>query len=240
MKLVLRLCQIILIAVIVISVYQIYHLHLADKQAEERYKNLQQNYTTQSANNEVRPQFTQLEQVNKDIVGWIHLSDSTLNYPVLQAKDNKTYLQHDFEHEASRKGSIFMDYRNAITQPDLNTVIYGHHVGDNTMFDVLEKYLKQSFYDKHKSIQFDTKYHKYRLEVLSAYQTTTKDNYIQTYFKTQQAYDKFLKETMRKSVINTTTEVSAKDKIVTLSTCEDAYSQTSGRIVVVTKLVELK
>ena len=58
MKLVLRLCQIILIAVIVISVYQIYHLHLADKQAEERYKNLQQNYTTQSANNEVRPQFT--------------------------------------------------------------------------------------------------------------------------------------------------------------------------------------
>ncbi|MDK8288856.1 MAG: SrtB family sortase, partial [Staphylococcus lugdunensis] len=73
MKLVLRLCQIILIAVIVISVYQIYHLHLADKQAEERYKNLQQNYTTQSANNEVRPQFTQLEQVNKDIVGWIHL-----------------------------------------------------------------------------------------------------------------------------------------------------------------------
>ena len=59
-----------------------------------------------------------------------------------------------------------MDYRNSLNPLDKNTVIYGHHIGDQTMFDVLDDYLKQSFYDKHKSIHFDTKYGKYQLQIL--------------------------------------------------------------------------
>lgn len=131
-----------------------------------------------------------------------------------------------------------MDYRNDVQHPSLNTVIYGHHVGDGSMFDTVEKYLDQSFYDQHPTLQYDTKYGKYQLEVLSAYQTTTDDNYIQTDFESEAAYDEFLKQTMKKSQINTNTTVDKNDKIVTLSTCEDAYRSTSGRIVVVAKLVE--
>ena len=79
----------------------------------------------------------------------------------------------------------------------MNTVIYGHHVGDNTMFDVVEKYLDQSFYNQHKTIQYDTQYGKYQLEVISAYETTTKDNYIQTDFKDKATYEQFLEQTLK-------------------------------------------
>ncbi|MBF0749572.1 sortase B [Mammaliicoccus lentus] len=239
MKIIIRLIQIALIGVIVWSGYTIYNNKVEDKKTEERYVSLQQKYTQVSSNKTVRPQFKQLDAVNPDIIGWIHLDATTLNYPILQSKDNEDYLKKDFENQYSRKGSIFMDYRNSPKHEKMNTVIYGHHVGDDTMFDTVEKYLDQSFYDQHKTMQYDTKYGKYQLEVISAYETTTEDDYIQTDFSSSKQYEKFLEETLKKSEISTTTEINKNDKIVTLSTCEDAYSLSSGRIVVVAKLVEI-
>ncbi|WP_423830526.1 class B sortase [Staphylococcus auricularis] len=239
LKTLIRICQVLLIVVIVWSGYKMFSTYQQDKKAEARYTELQRKYTTiQTGTKEVRPQFEQLEQHNEDIIGWINLPGTPLNYPILQGEDNKEYLHEDFEHEESRKGSVFMDYRNDVANPSYNTVIYGHHVGDGSMFDTVEKYLDQSFYDQHPTLQYDTKYGKYQLEVLSAYQTTTEDYYIQTDFDNEAAYDQFLKQTMKKSQINTNTTVDKSDKIVTLSTCEDAFRPTSGRIVVVAKLVE--
>ena len=68
---------------------------------------------------------------------------------------------------------------------------------------------------------------------LGAYRTTTKDNYIQTDFKTPSEFQHFIDNTKKKSEIQTKVQITNQDKIVTLSTCEDAYNQTSGRIVVV-------
>lgn len=65
------------------------------------------------------------------------------------------------------------------------------------MFDVLEKYLKQSYFDQHQNIQYDTKYGKYQLQVFSAYRTTTKDNYIQTDFKTPSEFQHFIDNTKK-------------------------------------------
>lgn len=209
-----------------------------DKTSEARYTKIQKQYKNLTTDNSLRPQFEALENINQDIVGWIQLKGTSLNYPILQGKTNHDYLRKDFEREHSRKGSIFMDYRNHLETPDRNTIIYGHHMGDNTMFDVLEKYLNQSFYDQHPSIQYDTKYGKYQLDVVSAYLTTTKNNYIQTQFKSQQDYTQFLNKTMQSSKIKTATQLNSNDKIVTLSTCEDAYNETAGRIVVVCKLVK--
>ncbi|PTG27399.1 class B sortase [Staphylococcus capitis] len=236
-----RLIQIVLIAVILIFSYQLFKTYLEDKASAKRYKNLQQQFKSESLSNEneVRPQFSKLESINKDIVGWIQLKGTSLNYPVLQGKTNHDYLREDFDHEKTRKGSIFMDYRNSVKTPNSNTIIYGHHMGDNTMFDVLEKYLKQSYFDQHQDIQYDTKYGKYLLQVFSAYRTTTKDNYIQTDFKTPSEFQHFIDNTKKKSEIQTKVQITNQDKIVTLSTCEDAYNQTSGRIVVVAKLVKI-
>lgn len=236
-----RIIQIVLIAVILVFSYQLFKTYFEDKASAKRYENLQQQFKSESMSNknEVRPQFSKLESINKDIVGWIQLNGTSLNYPILQGKTNHDYLRKDFDQEKTRKGSIFMDYRNSIKTPNANTIIYGHHMGDNTMFDVLEKYLKQSYFDQHKDIQYDTKYGKYQLEVFSAYRTTTKDNYIQTDFKTPFEFQQFINNTKNKSEIQSKVQINAQDKLVTLSTCEDAYNQTSGRIVVVAKLVKI-
>ena len=236
-----RIIQIVLIAVILVFSYQLFKTYFEDKASAKRYENLQQQFKSESMSNknEVRPQFSKLESFIKAIVGWIQLNGTSLNYPVLQGKTNHDYLRKDFDHEKTRKGSIFMDYRNSIKTPNANTIIYGHHMGDNTMFDVLEKYLKQSYFDQHKDIQYDTKYGKYQLEVFSAYRTTTKDNYIQTDFKTPSEFQQFINNTKNKSEIQSKVQINAQDKVVTLSTCEDAYNQTSGRIVVVAKLVKI-
>ncbi|VDZ27709.1 class B sortase [Staphylococcus aureus] len=241
MKRFLTIVQILLVVIIIIFGYKIVQTYIEDKQERANYEKLQQKFQMLMSKHQahVRPQFESLEKINKDIVGWIKLSGTSLNYPVLQGKTNHDYLNLDFEREHRRKGSIFMDFRNELKNLNHNTILYGHHVGDNTMFDVLEDYLKQSFYEKHKIIEFDNKYGKYQLQVFSAYKTTTKDNYIRTDFENDQGYQQFLDETKRKSVINSDVNVTVKDKIMTLSTCEDAYSETTKRIVVVAKIIKV-
>ena len=109
-----RLIQIVLIAVILIFSYQLFKTYLEDKASAKRYKIYNNNLSQVPVNeNEVRPQFSKLESINKDIVGWIQLKGTSLNYPVLQGKTNHDYLR-DFDHEKTRKGSIFMDYRNSV------------------------------------------------------------------------------------------------------------------------------
>lgn len=238
MKKIITAVQIILVITIIWSGYTMYSNNKQNKETEKRYEALQQQYTTTTDDHKIRPQFEKLKTINKDIIGWINLEGTTLNYPILQSKDNKDYLQQDFEKQYTRKGSIFMDYRNDPMHTKKNTIIYGHNVGDGTMFDTIEQYLDQTYYDQHKTIQYDTKHGKYNLEIISAYETTTDDNYIQTDFKTDKQYEKFLENTMKKSQIATTTTINKNDKIITLSTCEDPYSQSKGRKVVVAKLVE--
>ncbi|CAM4126989.1 SrtB family sortase [Staphylococcus schweitzeri] len=241
MKRFLSIVQIILVIIIIIFGYKIVQTYIEDKQERANYEKIQQKFQTLATKHQasIRPQFEELEKINKDIVGWIKLPGTSLNYPVLQGKTNHDYLNLDFEREHRRKGSIFMDFRNTLQTLNYNTILYGHHVGDNTMFDVLEDYLKQPFFEKHKTIEFDNKYGKYQLQVFSAYKTTTKDNYIRTTFDNEQDYQRFLDETKRKSVIKSDVNISVKDKIMTLSTCEDAYSETAKRIVVVAKIIKI-
>lgn len=240
MTVIIRIIQSVALIVIIFFSYKFIKIYLQDKTTEDHYKEIQQQYKAISTEHQnVRPQFEKLQQINKDIVGWIQIPNTSLNYPVLQSKDNKTYLHHDFKYAESRQGSIFMDYRNEIKNPSDNTVIYGHHMGDNSMFSILEKYLSQDFYNHHKEILYDTKYGKYKLEVVSAYRTTTQDYYIQTNFKNRQVYQQFLTKTIKKSKIKTDISISSSDKIITLSTCEDPYHSTAARIVVVAKLLKV-
>lgn len=234
MNKVLRMIQIGLVLVIIGAVYLIFQHRLDNEAEEEQYEVLQTDYKK----NGVRPQFETLAKINPDIHGWIHLEGTNLNYPVLQSKDNQDYLNHNFKKQKTKKGSIFVDYRNNLLDLSQNTVLYGHSVGDQTMFDDLHQYLNQTFYDNHQTIAFDTKYHQYEIKVLSAFSTDTHDNYIQTDFRNEHEYKQFIKETKNKSKIKTDISVKPQDKIITLSTCEDAFSRSDKRIVVVGKLIE--
>ena len=187
---------------------------------------------------EIRLQFQELQGVNADIVGWISIEDTQLNYPILQSTNNNDYLNRNYKGENSMAGSVFMDYRIDITSYSPNTILYGHRMKDGSMFDGLKKFLDQDFFDNHKVVKFDTLYESYDAEIFSVYQTTTDFDYIQTDFTSEEDYELLLHEIQEKSEYPTDTVLNAEDQIITLSTCDYKLNPNTGRLVVHAKLVK--
>ena len=106
---------------------------------------------------------------NSDVVGWIYSEETQINYHVLRGDSNETYLHHMINGQYNSSGSIFMDFRNNPDLSDFNTIIYGHHMKNGSMFASLHQYVDQEFYDKHKYLWYLTPDHIYRLDVTAGY-----------------------------------------------------------------------
>ncbi|MGE7999293.1 class B sortase [Lysinibacillus sp. NPDC093190] len=193
---------------------------------------------TSSTSFTIRPQFNDLLTVNDNIVGWISTDGTKLNNPILQAENNDFYLNHNFKDRESRAGSIFMDYRNEVQDINRNTILYGHAMKNSTMFGSLKNYLNQQYADEHPIIYLDTLYEGYDVEVFAAYETTINFYYIETEFKSNAAFLKFLDEIQARSAIEMNVEIGPEDKILTLSTCKDSVMSDDHRFVVQGKLVK--
>lgn len=103
------------------------------------------------------PDYQELYMQNNDMVGWIKVEDTKINYPVMQSKDNPNfYLRHGFDKGYTVYGCPYVQENCDVDAPSDNLVIYGHHMNDNSMFAGLMKYADKSFWEKHKTIQFDT------------------------------------------------------------------------------------
>lgn len=186
----------------------------------------------------MRPQFTDLHAVNEEIVGWISVEGTKLNNPILQSEDNDFYLNRNFKGENSRAGSVFMDYRNDVTDMNRNTVIYGHAMKNDTMFGSLKKFGEQDYADEHSTIYVDTLYEGYDIEVFAAYETTIDFYYIETNFQTNEEFTHYLEEVESRSSIDMPVTVGIDDQIVTLSTCNNSVNSRDKRYVVQGKLVK--
>ncbi|HDR4872685.1 TPA: class B sortase [Bacillus cereus] len=191
-----------------------------------------------SEDGEVRKQFQDLQKINPEIVGWITMDDTQINYPIVQAKDNDYYLFRNYKGEDMRAGSIFMDHRNDVKSQNRNTILYGHRMKDGSMFGSLKKMLDEDFFMSHRKLYYDTLFEGYDVEVFSVYTTTTDFYYIETDFENDAVYTSFLKEVQEKSLYKTDTELTANDEIVTLSTCDYALDPEAGRLVIHAKLVK--
>jgi len=93
--------------------------------------------------------FQALAEINPDVVGWITVEGTGIDYPIVQTDNNKTYLKRLFDGKTNRAGCIFLDCGNAGDFSDANNVIYGHHLRSGTMFSPLLKYKDQTYYDEH-------------------------------------------------------------------------------------------
>src|SRR5690625_852382 len=126
----------------------------------------------------IRPGFLPLLEQNEDVVGWITIDGTQIDYPIVQGEDNFHYLTRNFYHEDSRAGSIYMDFRNDVHLTDeKNVILYGHRMRDGSMFENLTKYLDADFFNEYRMIEFDTLYDSYVGEVFAVYQTLTTFNY---------------------------------------------------------------
>jgi len=194
---------------------------------------------TRGNQSEIQPQFVEILEENEDVVGWITIDDTNIDYPVLQAEDNAYYLTKNLEGEESRAGSIFLDYRNDIQSDDeKNIVVYGHRMKDGSMFKHLTKFLDEDYFESHRTFTFDTLYDRYEAEVFAVYNTLTDFNYIETDFADDEDYKKLLEKIHDKSLFEADVDVSANDSIITLSTCDYALDEEDGRLVLHAKLTK--
>ncbi|MBU5467574.1 class B sortase [Virgibacillus sp. MSJ-26] len=186
----------------------------------------------------IRPGFEELLKHNPDVVGWITIDGTQIDYPILQSSNNQTYLTKNYNNNESRAGSIFLDYRNDVGIDELNTVVYGHRMKDGSMFQHLTKFLDKDFFDEHRTFEVDTLYDSYEAEIFAVYNTLTDFNYIETDFANEAEYEQLLKDIQDVSKFKTDVDITPDDRIITLSTCDYELDQNEGRLVIQAKLVE--
>ena len=180
--------------------------------------------------------FSELQNINSEVVGWIILKDTAVNYPIPQTDDNQYYVENTFKRQKNASGAIFMDYRNDSSFEDRNTILYGHNMKNGSMFHTLPSYQEQAYFDAHSVGALFTPDGQYEIQLFSAYIVAADDPYTQTQFSSDEEYMKFIDKIRERSLIESDVEVSAEDKIVTLSTC--TYEFEDARFVVHGKLVK--
>lgn len=233
--LLLTLALIAAIAVFCFAAYNLFHIYTEYKKGTDEYNHIEQMAVTDRAPEDeelvdavsgpkppISVDFDTLKSVNPDVVGWIYIEAlDNINYPVVQGDDNETYLHTTYENNYNFAGTIFVDYENSSDFSDCNTLIYGHNMKNGSMFGNLKKFTEdQSTYEKSKYFWILTPEKNYRYEIISAYTTgVNSDTY--TLFKGPgEEYQNYLNTIQGYSEIKTeATELTVKDKIVTLSTC---------------------
>lgn len=180
-----------------------------------------------------------LKKVNPDVQGWLYQKGTVINYPVVQGTDNDTYLHTRFDKQWSGGGTLFVDYRMEKDFKGFNSIIYGHHMKDGSMFRSIRGYTKEEgYYDKHKTLELATPHGNYHLVVFSAFITkaTDENTYKMTYDEAEkQAYIDRAWEQSELPITRDSVDVTKDDRLVTLSTC--AYDYEEARYIVMCKMV---
>lgn len=185
--------------------------------------------------------YTKLKVKNSDMVGWIKIDGTRINYPVMHTPSKPDfYLYRAFDKSYSIYGCPYLQDNCNLYRPSDNFIIYGHHMNDGSMFSDLVKYASKVFYNSHKIIHFDTLNQKNDYEVIAAFATSTNDSKAYRYYDFVNAYgsedyDSFIKNIKKLSYYDTGKTAEFGEKLLTLSTCE--YTHNNGRMVVVAKLI---
>lgn len=192
--------------------------------------------------------FMELYNQNSDTVGWIRVGDKdnpAINYPVVQAADNKYYLTKNFLKQESERGTVYADYRNKIEKDDLsgNIILYGHNMWNGeTMFAKLTRYYdgrlhgesddRLGFYKKYPTVTFNTLYENSEWKVFACVLFNTQEKLGEVYpynnvieFKNKNEFNSFILDIMDRSVLWTDVDLTYGDSILTLSTCYYPYGK---------------
>lgn len=221
--------------------------HLASLKTEDNItvnNEVHINYTKEEEKKEliVLEKYKKLFSQNKSLIGWIKIDDTNIDYPVMQTVNNEYYLDHNYNQQYDKNGSIFLDKDCDITNPGTNMIIYGHHMKSGKMFGNLKLYSNKSYYDEHPIIQFDTIYEEGRYQIMYVFRSRiyNEDEIVFKYYQffdvaTPEEFDSNMSEMAKLSLYDTGVTATYGDKLITLSTCDN--SEQDGRFVVVAKKI---
>jgi len=192
---------------------------------------------------DVLDEYKTLYEKNKRLIGWLKIDDTIIDYPVMQTSNNEYYLDHNFNQEYDKNGSLFLDCDCSIYPASTNLIIYGHHMKSGQMFGQLQKYAKESYGKEHSLIQFDSIYEKATYQVMYVFrsQVYSEDDLVFKYYQfinanSEEEFNSYMKEMEVMSLYDTGVVANYGDSLLTLSTCD--HSQEDGRFVVVAKRIK--
>lgn len=231
----LTIALIVAIAVFCYAAFNLYHIYTEYKKGTDEYNQIEEMAVTErdadsgevaGPNAQLKPpievDFDKLKSVNEDVVGWIYVDAlPDISYPIVKGKDNQTYLHQTYEKNYNFAGTIFVDYENSGDFSDCNTLVYGHNMKNGSMFGHLKKFREDDrLYKQDKYFWILTPERNYRYEIISAYTTGEKSDTYTLFKGPGEEFEKYLETIKGYSEIQTDdTDLTIKDKIVTLSTC---------------------
>ena len=172
---------------------------------------------------EIPIDFNFLREENEDIIGWIQVEGTTIDYPILyDTTYNMYYLNHNYKGTYTGYGSIFMLEDNASDFTDFNTVVYGHNMLDGSMFAQLHQFRKKDFFDSHGQILVYTPDRKMTYQVFASYRTDNLNIVVNNDFSTEELRTEYIGRIYEHNAVanfNQDYSVTADDRILTLSTC---------------------
>lgn len=188
-------------------------------------------------------QLEELKRQNEDMIGWITIEDTTIDYPVMYTKNSGYYLDHNFNQEKSIYGVPYVDEKCDLFNGCDNIIIHGHHMKDGTMFAPLLSYKEEEFYKKHPYIYVTLSQKTETYEIFGvfqgSYETITEESFL--YYQFTKAkdvidFDSYVDNVNERSMYKTGITPSYGDQLLTLSTCDRSLKE--GRFIVVAKKVE--
>lgn len=167
--------------------------------------------------------FDNLKMINSDTVGWVKVNGTKINYPFVHTSDNEYYLKHTFDKTSSKKGWVFLDFRNDIENLSANNILYAHGLINNQMFGSMRRVVKPAWYNNKNNhiITIATPSGTKHFKVFSSYTIEPEVYYITTNFNSDEDFKTFIDTIKQRSVYNYNIDVNTNDKILTLSSCYD-------------------
>lgn len=217
---------------------------LAEGKGAKDLTAVQKKYPDITFPEDMNPAFGELYAQNQDLVGWVSVPGTALNYPVVQTDNDSFYQSHNFKKAASPYGTPFLSYKNDASELDLNNVLYGKNAEKAPrVFGELEAYRSADFFKKNPVIRYDTLSESYQFKVYGVFLTNSapeQDNgYVFDYtvpnLGTVESFAGYVDQINQRRLYDTGVDILSSDKVLTLSTSVDDFE--GARLVVVARLV---
>lgn len=175
---------------------------LATEESSGETKSIQDKETdTESSGQYVSPiQFDALKAINPDIVGWLKIEGTSIDYPIVQTDDNETYLEIDFEGKKNASGAIFLDYESEPDFSGRHNILYGHHMKNGSMFKDIIKYKEETFFKEHQDITIYTPEQEFHLRPFTVLYTDADGERRRTKFDTEEDFDGYVEKMTKKGL----------------------------------------
>ena len=263
--LLLLLCS-IFVGVFAFSGYKLYSIYHGYRSSERQYSSLSERYTTAASptpvptaepyaaapetpatpeveTSPIQVDFGQLQAECSDIVGWIYSEGTPINYPIVQSQyDNPAiadyyYLYRDIHGEYSGNGTPFLDVKCAGDFSFYNSIVYGHHMKDGSMFASLDNYRTAGYYEQHPVMYLNTPQRNYKIEIFAGYVCDADSSTDSISFPDESSFLIYCRDMKAQSDFQSPVEIQPGDTIITLSTC--SYEWHDARYVIQGRLVPL-